>query len=90
MAHHEILSNDSGTELSTNEPPITRSDLRQELGLLRDELRAHYATKEDVANLRADIEVKFRQFLQWTIMAMLVAAGAASSVVLAIEKVVGE
>ena len=76
--------------MTTDQQPITRSDLREELGLLRDELRAHYATKEDVANLRADIEVKFRQFLQWTIMAMLVAAGAASSVVLAIEKVVGE
>lgn len=54
--------------MTTNEHPITRSDLREELGLLRDELRAHYATKEDVANLRADIEVKFRQSLQWTIM----------------------
>ena len=75
--------------MSTNEHPITRSDLRQEMGQLRDELRAHYATKEDVANLRADIEVKFRQSLQWTIMAMFAAAGAASSVVLAIEKVVG-
>ena len=46
--------------MSTNEQPITRSDLREELSVLRDELRAHYATKEDVANLRADIEVKFR------------------------------
>ena len=75
--------------MSSGEQPITRSDLREELGLLRDELRAHYATKEDVANLRADIEAKFRQSLQWSIMAMLVAAGAASSAVLAIEKVVG-
>ena len=74
-------------DVSTDQQPITRSDLREELGLLRDELQAHYATKEDVTNLRADIEVKFRQ---WTIMAMLVAAGAASSVVLAIDKVVGE
>ena len=70
--------------------PITRFDLREELGLLRDELRAHYATKEDVANLRADIEVKFRQFLHWTIMAMLVAVGVASSVILTVEKLVSE
>ena len=76
--------------MSSGEQPVTRSDLREELGQLRDELRAHYATKEDIANLRGDIEVKFRQLLRWTIVAMLVAAGAASSAVLAIEKLVGE
>ena len=76
--------------MSSGEQPVTRSDLREELGQLRDELRAHYATKEDIANLRGDIEVKFRQLLRWTIVAMLVAAGAASSAVLAIEKLGGE
>ena len=38
------------------EPPITRSELREELALLRDEYRQHYATKADLADVRGDIK----------------------------------
>ena len=36
--------------------PITRTDLREELALLRDEFRQHYATKADLADVRGDIK----------------------------------
>ena len=36
--------------------PITRTDLREELALLRDEFRQHYATKADLAEVRGDIK----------------------------------
>ena len=38
------------------EPPITRTELREELALLRDEYRQHYATKADLAEVRGDIK----------------------------------
>ena len=38
------------------EPPITRTELREELALLRDEFRQHYATKADLADVRGDIK----------------------------------
>ncbi len=38
------------------EQPITRSELREELALLRDEFRQHYATKADLADVRGDIK----------------------------------
>ena len=38
------------------EQPITRSELREELALLRDEYRQHYATKADLADVRGDIK----------------------------------
>ena len=36
--------------------PITRTDLREELALLRDEFRHHSATKADLADVRGDIK----------------------------------
>ena len=38
------------------EQPITRTELREELALLRDEFRQHYATKADLAEVRGDIK----------------------------------
>ena len=37
------------------EQPITRTELTEELSLLRDEFRQHYATKADLAEVRGDI-----------------------------------
>lgn len=37
--------------MATPGQPITRAELREELSLLRDELREHYATSEDLAKL---------------------------------------
>ena len=34
----------------------TRAELREELNLLREELREHYATKEDLAKLEAQLK----------------------------------
>ena len=45
--------------MTTAEMPITRSDLREEL---QRELR-HYATKEDLANLKADLRGDFTRLI---------------------------
>ena len=37
--------------MATTEHPITRSELREEL----DRVLQHYATKEDLANLKSDL-----------------------------------
>ena len=39
----------------TDRAPLTRSDLREELNLFREEIRTHYATKADLERLRGDI-----------------------------------
>ena len=41
------------TQLASNEPPITRSDLREEL----DRSLRHYPTKADLANAKLEIAV---------------------------------
>ena len=38
------------------EQPFTRTELREELALLREEFRQHYATKADLAEVRGDIK----------------------------------
>ena len=38
------------------EQPITRSEMREELALMREEFRQYYATKEDLAEVRGDIK----------------------------------
>ena len=38
------------------EPSITRTELREELALLRDEFSQHCATKADLAEVRGDIK----------------------------------
>ena len=47
--------------MATAEHPITRSELREELRLLRDEFREHYATKADLAEVRGELKA-----LRWT------------------------
>ena len=52
------------------EQPITRSELREELDRFREDLRSHYATKADLAELKAALTTR---------MALLQLAGMAAS-----------
>ena len=52
--------------MSTVEQPITRSELRAELDSFRSEFQRmleHYATKEDLANLKADLRGDFTRLV---------------------------
>ena len=49
--------------------PLTREDLRHEL--------RHYATKEDVANLRADMAEMETRLIKWIVGSVLAATGIA-------------
>ena len=63
-----------GQVVAANEQPITRSELREEL--------RHYATKADLANLKAD--------LTWRMMVMMFgAAAAAAAAVSTIDRLLG-
>ena len=54
------------------ESPITRSELREEL--------RHYATKEDLANLRADLMGAITSATRWNVGVMLLVGGAAVAI----------
>ncbi|MCE2405196.1 MAG: hypothetical protein J4F43_08570 [Dehalococcoidia bacterium] len=58
--------------MATTESPITRSELREEL--------RHYATKEDLANLRADLMGAITSATRWNIGVMLLVGGAAVAI----------
>ena len=58
--------------MATAESPITRSELREEL--------RHYATKEDLANLRADVMGAITSATRWNIGVMLLVGGAAVAI----------
>ena len=51
----------------TTEPPLTRSELREEL----DRTLRAYATKEDLAMLRADFERMRAETYRWMYGAMM-------------------
>ena len=51
--------------MATTGQPITRAELREELNLLRDELREHYATKEDLAKLEAQLKTDVNRVIMW-------------------------
>ena len=59
--------------------PLTRDDLREELALFREEIRTHYATKADLANLE--------NRLTWRFGSALIAVG--TLVVLAVKYLPG-
>lgn len=42
----------------TTDPPVTRSELKEELALLRDEFRQHYATKADLKELEVRLMLR--------------------------------
>ena len=62
--------------MATAEPPLTRSDLREELQRFREEIRrelTHYATKSDLAELKSQ--------LAWRMVWLMFGAATAGSAV---------
>ncbi len=62
--------------MTTAEHPITRSELREEL--------KHYATKEDLANLKAEIKgdlgnLKF-DLIKWIVVLQFMGLGAVAAI----------
>ena len=51
--------------MATTGQPITRAELREELNLLREELREHCATKEDLAKLEAQLKSDVNRVIMW-------------------------
>ena len=58
--------------MTTAEHPITRSELREELTLLRQEFREHYATKADLEKVKGDLTYRMI-FIQLAGMAAVAA-----------------
>ena len=61
--------------MATTEQPITRSELREELDRLMDNIRERYATKEDLANLKV-----------WMLSTMVTVVATATAVIIAVYK----
>lgn len=71
--------------MAANNPSlVTREDLRQEL---QNELR-HYATKEDVANLRTDISQAETRLIKWMVASVLAGAAVAAAITSVIQRFV--
>ncbi len=69
--------------MAANAVPLTRDDLRDEL----DRALAHYATKADLADLRADLHAARAEFksdlhslTRWMVIAVLGSVSAAAAV----------
>ena len=82
--------------MSTEEPPLTRSDLREEL----DRTLRHYATKADLAALETRITTAMAELsaahtaalasqTRWLAGLVLAAATAAAGVVIAVDRLAG-
>ena len=71
-----------GGPLTTDTHPLTRAELREELAIwrteLRDELRTYYATKADLADLRATL-----------ILTMVAVVSVATGVIIAVDRLAG-
>jgi len=67
--------------MAVENAPLTRADLREELAGFRDEIRTHYATKADLANLET-------RLVKWLVGATVVAASLASTVVTLVDRLV--
>ena len=65
----------------TSEQPITRSELREEL--------QHYATKADIADVRADMAQMETRLVKWMVGIMFGAAALSTSIALVIQRLVG-
>ena len=63
--------------MTTAEMPITRSDLREEL---QRELR-HYSTKEDLANLKADLRGDLTRLILAMVALQAAGLGAVAAIV---------
>lgn len=75
--------------MTTAEQPITRSDLREELQMFRDELRQHYATKADVSELRVELHQIEARLIKWMVGLMLGSIAVASSIALLVQRIIG-
>ena len=62
--------------------PLTRSDLRDEL----DRTLQHYATKADLADLRADLHALEARLIKWMLGLMLSATGLAVAIAIAVDR----
>ncbi len=58
--------------------PLTREDLREELALFRDEIRAHYATKADLSDLET-------RLIKWMIGLMVGSIAVATSIAVSVQ-----
>lgn len=70
--------------MTTAEMPITRSDLHEELSGLRDGLQRelrHYATKEDLANLKADLRGDLTRLILAMVALQAAGLGAVAAIV---------
>ena len=65
----------------TSEQPITRSELREDL--------QHYATKADIADVRADMAQMETRLVKWMVGIMFGAAALSTSIALVIQRLVG-
>ncbi|MCY3957589.1 MAG: hypothetical protein OXG65_04770 [Chloroflexi bacterium] len=62
--------------------PLTRNDLRNEL----DRTLQHYATKADLADLRADLHALEARLIKWMLGLMLSATGLAVAIAVAVDR----
>ena len=53
--------------MTTAEHPITRTELREEIGMLRDELREHFATKKDLSDLETRVVREMTNHFRWLV-----------------------
>ena len=67
--------------MATSEQPITRSELREDL--------QHYATKADIADVRADMAQMETRLVKWMVGIMFGAAALSTSIALVIQRLVG-
>ena len=79
------IGNWAGGELTTiavDVVPLTRQDLRDEL----DRTLAHYATKADLADVRADLHALEARLIKWMLGLMLSATGLAVAIAIAVDR----
>ena len=61
--------------------PLTRADLRYEL--------EHYATKADLADLKADLNAMETRLIKWMLGIMVGSIAVASTIALLIQRLIG-
>ena len=70
--------------------PLTRDDLRQELVLFRVEIRTHYATKADLAELKGELKTELStlevRLIKWMVSLMIGSVVAASTIAVLVER----
>ena len=68
--------------MAADAAPLTRDDLRDEL----DRTLQHYATKADLADLRADLHALEARLIKWMLGLMLSATGLAVAIAVAVDR----